>query len=108
MSSNVDRLGDGQVRDLADWFLTHMPMDMRHRLMAEMPVTYGAMFPGVAPDVITERVGQRIASDRADAELGELARQQRFLCLDPECGTCPAGRGHNGRSHTWAESSRGS
>jgi hypothetical protein len=56
----------GQASDLADWFAAHLPMDLRHSLMAERPVLYEALFPGCPHDAILGRVAAALRSQAQD------------------------------------------
>lgn len=56
----------GQANDLAAWFTAHLPMDLRHCLMAERPVLYQALFPGCPHDAILSRVAAALRSQEHD------------------------------------------
>jgi hypothetical protein len=40
-------------------------MEQRDALMAELPVIYARLYPGVGADRLTERVTEHIGADRA-------------------------------------------
>jgi stalled ribosome rescue protein Dom34 len=46
---------------LLNWFMVHMPMEQRHALMGELPVIYRHLFPAVNPQLITDKVLERMA-----------------------------------------------
>jgi len=50
--------------ELAAWFLYHMTMQQRHRLIAERPVLYARAFPSVETETITEIVTNAIHDER--------------------------------------------
>jgi len=50
---------------VTDFFRQHMTMDQRRRLMAELPVQYKRMYPGVAPEVITDIVREALEPEDA-------------------------------------------
>lgn len=57
-------LTHNELEMLAGWFTARMPMEQRHELMAELPVLYARLFPGVAPTVVLNEV-QRTLDDEA-------------------------------------------
>lgn len=48
-----------------DFLLYHLSMDLRGRLMAELPTIYAKAFPTVEPALLAARVTERIEADRA-------------------------------------------
>jgi hypothetical protein len=54
--AQTEALTHFELKQLADWFLQHMPLDQRRRLMAEMPQAYAALFPGVSTILINDAV----------------------------------------------------
>jgi len=69
MAGGVDNLDTRQVRDLADWLMYRLPMNLRHRLMGELPGIYAAMFPDVDSEIIAGYVGKSIADERRKQQL---------------------------------------
>lgn len=45
---------------LVEWFTYNMPMEMRHKLMAELPVEYHKLNPDVDPAIILAAVRRAI------------------------------------------------
>jgi hypothetical protein len=50
---------------LAEWFLYHMTMEQRWALMADHPLVYSRMFPGVPADRIAGAVREKIEKERS-------------------------------------------
>jgi hypothetical protein len=65
-------LAIGDASELAEWFIYHMPMDLRRRLMAERPLLYARVFPGINPAVLLERVARGLA-DAAEVQAATRA-----------------------------------
>lgn len=59
MGSNA-RLGIGDAEELAEWFLNLMPMEQRRKLMAERPLLYNRVFPGVKAGTILTHVADAL------------------------------------------------
>jgi hypothetical protein len=72
-NDGAKNLGTAELESLADWFLYRMPMQQRHDLMAELPQTYGKIFPGVSGATIAKAVSVRL-NERP--------------CADNRCSTC--------------------
>jgi len=53
-------LGTAELEMLADWFLSRMPMQQRHDLMAELPQAYGRLYPDVSGSAIAKAVSGRL------------------------------------------------
>jgi hypothetical protein len=91
---------------VAEWFLYHgSDPDWRGRLMADLPLVYAEMFPGVDPEAIMRNVRaglERIAQEQAEAfaaladkHLAYAGREHQGhfhdpegrydYCTDPEC-----------------------
>lgn len=70
------QLSIGDAETLAAWFLYHMDMDLRHRLMASLPTVYARVYPGVDPDAIMSAVRAEIAGIQRD-QTGAFAAMAR-------------------------------
>jgi hypothetical protein len=51
----VQNLGIRDTEDLAEWFVYHLSMEQRAKLMAERPVIYARMYPHTR-DAVVEHV----------------------------------------------------
>jgi hypothetical protein len=84
-------LGHNDLERLVDWFTYSMPMDQRHRLMADMPLVYARLFPGVRPAAVTEEVAVGIEAVREEQRIkratqldGMLAEEMYREDTEPE------------------------
>lgn len=57
---SVYNLGIRDTEELADFLLYHITMEQRDQLMAERPVLYSRLFPGVSPETLAFRVSAAI------------------------------------------------
>jgi hypothetical protein len=60
----IHNLGIRDTEDLAEYLLYHLSMELRGKLMAERPVLYSRLFPGVAPETLAFRVSERIHDEQ--------------------------------------------
>lgn len=63
---DTSRLSTHELETAVRWFTYHMPSEQRGRLMAEMPVLYAKLFPGVSPKAVLERVAAGLEGVRED------------------------------------------
>jgi hypothetical protein len=83
-----ERLSISDAAELGEWILKRLPMPLRGDLMAERPVLYQKLFPGVSPAAIMARVADRLqetivkqsvrAAADADKLLADSARADRL------------------------------
>ncbi len=50
---------------LVDWFTYRLDIDDRKELMADLPLVYGRLFPGVQADIILAAVDRALARNKA-------------------------------------------
>lgn len=60
-NENGRALGLYETEVLAEWFLNQMPMEQRHQLMAELPVIYHHLYPGVPASTIASAVAHAVS-----------------------------------------------
>jgi hypothetical protein len=56
----ISNLGIRDTEDLAEFLLYHLTMELRGKLMAERPVLYSRLYPGVSPETLAFRVSAAI------------------------------------------------
>jgi len=78
-------LGQNDLERLVEWFTYSMPMDQRHRLMAEMPVLYAKLFPGVRPSAVTAEVAVGIERVREEQRTKRAAQLDGMLAAELYC-----------------------
>jgi hypothetical protein len=84
MSDNTtDLLGFADLERVADFLLHHMSQQTRGKLMAELPVAYAKLYPGVDSAIIIDHVAHAIDGARAD-RLARSARERDMAAGTPE------------------------
>jgi hypothetical protein len=63
-SAAVHRLGIRDTEVLAEYLLEHLSMELRAKLMGELPVIYGTLYPDVNPEILTEHVKEALWNAR--------------------------------------------
>lgn len=58
-----------ELEDLVAWFTTHMSGEMRRQLMAERPVSYKILYPGVSNEQLAYQMGKRIEAVEAQVDI---------------------------------------
>jgi hypothetical protein len=64
MAGETHNLGIHDNEVLAEWFLYHLSLEQRHKLMAELPLIYSRLYPDVAAEVLGGYVIGQIQSER--------------------------------------------
>ncbi len=90
--SMLDDLGMKDTERVAEFLAYHMSQETRHAMMAELPVAYAKMCPGVRPAVIIARVTDEIRAVRgkmraAPTVAADSGREGMCTHTNP----CPAG-----------------
>lgn len=60
-NNNGEQLSIRDAEVLAEWFLHNMSMEQRHQLMAELPVIYHHLYPGVPASTIASAVAHAVS-----------------------------------------------
>jgi hypothetical protein len=71
--------GAGDAEELAEFFIRHMPMDLRRRLMAERPLLYARVFPAVKPAILLARVAHGLAGVNESQAEAHAAHADQLL-----------------------------
>lgn len=64
LADGVSNLGIHDTEILAEFLMHHLTMELRGKLMAEMPLLYSRMFPTVTPENLAFRVSSAIHQER--------------------------------------------
>jgi hypothetical protein len=83
--NTTPRLTEDELADLVRWFTYRMDQETRGDLMAERPVQYAKLAPGVDPAILAAAVTRGVNRVRAEAGHYHDPLGTYDFCADPRC-----------------------